>query len=108
MGREDPTFTSGDIVRIWCNNLDEEEQKWVVIFFITVVPGIFYSNKQVIEVYELITQFVKNKLLTRLIKFAIKNMRILRRILNVEWANMIFESPLRKEVIKCIMKRTRQ
>lgn len=108
MAREDRTFTSGDIVRLWCNNLDKEEQDWTIIFFLTVVPGIYLTNAEVIAIYEKVAEFIKNRYMKLVIKYAIKHMKVLRRFLNSEWANLVFEGPLRKEVLECIKKRTRE
>lgn len=38
MPRADRTFTAGDLIRFWCNNLDRGEQIEVFVFFVIVLP----------------------------------------------------------------------
>ncbi len=105
MPRKDQTFTPGDVIRIWCNHLDGEEQNWVFLFFFTVVPGIWLTNDELTAIFEIIEKETSNYLLKFIIKTAIKYMSSIRTILNESWVNMVFSSPIKEEVIACITKR---
>lgn len=105
MGRKDPSFSSADIVRVWCNNLTPKEQSWTFIFFFTVVPGILLTDEELDFIFTVIKEgapTVGAKLLIEIISFAMKP---LRKILNTVWAGLIFDGPLEKEVLRCIFKR---
>ncbi len=103
MAREDPTFTSGDMVRFWCNNLDKSEQRWVFLFFWTVVPGILLTNEEIEDIFGLLGDVIGGGL-SKLAQLGIFIfLKTIRRWLNVTWTELIFANPnMRKEVIKCI------
>lgn len=106
MAREDPTFTSGDIVRIWCNNLDKREQNWVVVFFLTVVPGIMLTTRQIEDIFNIVGTIVGKRSVAIIIDLLLAFLAPMRGWLNSTWAELIFTNEdMREEVLKCIQKK---
>lgn len=106
MSRIDPTFNPGDIIRFWCNNLTNSEQNEVVVFFWLLLPGIMLDNKTIAAIFDLISELTGSRIQKILIKVLIAYIKLLRRISNTIWAEVIFNNEeTKKEVIKCINKR---
>lgn len=104
MPYKDPSFTSGDIIRIWCNNLNDKEQLEVFLFFITVYPGLILTNEQLSDIFEIIDEFTSNTLFSLAVKGITAYMKILRMFLHKTCINLIFDSPAKEDIIKCVTK----
>lgn len=103
MPRDERTFTSGDIVRFWCKNLDDNERLWVLVFFWTVVPGIILTDTQIERIFDFIGTFVGGKLSKIALNGIFFFLKPLRLWLNTTWVKLVFANPdLRKEVLACI------
>jgi hypothetical protein len=106
MPRKDPSFSGGDIVRLWCHNLNENEQNEILLFFLLIVPGILLTDFQTRAILLKIERVVPGRLMKLLVRFFIRYTAQLRLIINSLWAEIVFENELtRKEVIRCIEKR---
>lgn len=105
MPRKDSSYSSSDIVRIWCNNLTPVEQRWTFVFFVIIVPGILLTDEEIDIIFNLLEEFAPD-LKTKAVIFTISKLaNFLRKIINVGWASFIFRSPLKDAIIKCIFKR---
>lgn len=109
MARKDRSFSGGDIVRIWCHNLTQEEQNEIVLFFLLIVPGLLLTDLQTKAILLRIESVVSGRFARALVKFFIRYTAKLRLIVNSLWADIVFKNELtRKEVIRCIAKRVRE
>lgn len=52
MSRKDRTFTATDVIRLFCFNLDRNEMRNVIIFFIFVVP-LTLTADSILELFKL-------------------------------------------------------
>lgn len=104
MPREDKTFTASDIVRLWCNNLDKNEQIWTTVFFLIIVPGIILTEDQIQRIFHFISELVPSKTTGYIIRIIARSAQLLRKIANKLWAKIIFGGPMRIEVERCIDK----
>lgn len=103
---KDTTFTAGDLIRIFCHNLDSEEQKEVTLFFLVIYPGLLLTNAQVAAILARLKGFMPNWLFRNVLSLFMIAVGEIRTFINKSWAEIIFNNPdTRKEVINCIDKR---
>lgn len=106
MPRKDRSFTAGDVVRIWCDNLDDNEQKEVFLFFFLIVPGILLTNSETLSILDIMKELAPNFIYRGIVMVVSQYLKIIRLIINSIWAELIFSNKrTKKEVIKCITKR---
>lgn len=106
MPRANLSFNSADLVRIWCNNLDKEEQLDVLLFFYFIVPGIYLSKSELDDMFDFFSKHVKTGLTPFVIGLLKKYSQAIRTFLNVFWTQVIFGRPaIRKQIMLCIDKR---
>jgi hypothetical protein len=96
MPRKDPTFSAGDIVRFYCENLTEQEQKDVQYFFYIYVP----LTGGIEVLLDMISQNIGNptaKLITALLA------RLWDKVIDIAPDLLSFAVPgsIRKEVQNC-------
>ena len=109
MSRSNRTYSGGDIIRIWCYNLEKNEQNEVFMFFLLIVPGILLTNLETLAILDKIGLILRSRLFRTIIFFIKRYLAILRRVINSLWADIIFTNKLtRKEVIRCVEKRTKE
>lgn len=100
---KDTTFTAGDIIRLFCSNLDKEEQKDVTLFFLVILPGLLLTNSEVFLILGKLKDFTPSWLFRNVLSLFMIMVGEIRTFLNTTWADIIFENPnTRKEVIACI------
>lgn len=91
------TYSDADIVRIFCQHLDEKEKRNVLLFFITYFSFLIIES----DLLELLNFIPAKRLITRAIK-------LLLQIFNSsgsfesEILASLFEGKMFKEVAKCI------
>ncbi len=106
---KDTTFTAGDIIRLFCNNLSREEQKEVTLFFMVIYPGLLLTNSEVFGILGMLKGFTPSWLFRNVLSLFMIMVGEIRTFLNVTWANIIFDNPeTRKEVEACIDGRLRR
>lgn len=108
MARKDRSFSTADIIRLWCFNLTDEEQNEVLLFFWLIVPGILLDNTRIESIIRIIQEIVSNRLLRLILAVLERYLSLIRRILNRWWVEIIIKNEkIKKEVIKCIIERTK-
>ena len=107
MAKKDKTFTSGDIVRIWCNHLTAKEQIDIFLFFFFIFPGIALDNETLRDIFDEVKKRIPNFAFKLIMRFSFAYLKVIRRVFNKAMANIIFDSSAREEVIECILKRTK-
>lgn len=104
MGRKDPTFTPSDIVRFWCNNLESNERWWVFLYFYLIVPGILLTDEELDAIFEMLQAALPGQVSRAVIGILRRFVPWLRRLITRVQVEIIFYSPLKEEIIKCIDK----
>lgn len=109
MSRSNRTYSGADIIRIWCYNLEKNEQNEVFMFFLLIVPGILLTNLETLAILDKVAIVLRSRLFRTIIFFIKRYLAVLRRVINSLWADIIFTNKLtRKEVIRCVNKRTKE
>ncbi len=100
---KDTTFTAGDIIRLFCNNLSKEEQNEVTLFFFVIYPGLLLTNGEVFGILNRLKDFIPSFLFRNVLSLFMIFVGEIRTFLNTLWVNIIFDNPeTKEEVIKCI------
>lgn len=104
MARKDRSFTPGDMVRFWCNNLEKDEKWWVFLFFYLIVPGILLTDEELDAIFKMLVNALPDPIARTVIGIIRRLAPLLRRIIQRVQVELIFSSPLKDEIIRCIDK----
>jgi hypothetical protein len=95
--RKDLTFTSGDVIRFYCENLTEKEKDDVQFFFYIILP--------LTQGIEVLLDVIERNVKDPRIKLVVKSIQILwKAVLAIAPEALSFAIPesIKKEVIKCL------
>jgi len=93
------TYSDADIVRIYCNHLDKEEKRNVVLFFLAYA-ALLAAKSDILELLELIPAGKVAKRFIKLILFVIDKLGSTPDVI----LSLLFEGAMFKAVAKCIAK----
>lgn len=106
---KDTTFTAGDIIRLFCNNLSKEEQKEVSLFFLVIYPGLLLTNSEVSAIVNKLKGFTSSYLFRNVLSLFMMFVGEIRTFINTIWVDIVFDNPdTKKEVINCINERLKR
>lgn len=105
MARIDRTYSSGDIIRFWCHNLDNKEKNEVIRFFWIIVPGLLVR----LDLVRIILEKVAGVAPQRVVRVIARVVSILLKILSGvgvrTWVNILFQDKSTREaIVQCIKK----
>lgn len=103
------TFSSSDIVRLWCEHLDHREVTEVLLFFWVIAPATLVTDDDVDRVLESIGSIRGgSRILSRFSWVIGRLIRILRRVLISLVIDLIFSTKMSDTVVKCIDSRLKR
>lgn len=103
MARIDRTYSSADIIRFWCNNLDSREKNRVVLFFWIILPGMLLRINFLRVILDRMSEILPIRQLRTLTRIISILLRILEGVSPGAWTSLIFSDPETKRiVVQCI------